>query len=59
MLALGRPAEADELERGKHFLAAVMDEMRGGNVPAEKMERGAWGAMARVLFRLNEFVYLD
>ena len=58
-LALARPAHADELERGQYFLASVSDELRAAKVPEAKMETQAWEAMARVLFRLNEFVYID
>jgi hypothetical protein len=28
-------------------------------VAADKLESQAWQAMARVIFRLNEFVYID
>ena len=58
-LALGRPAEADELERGRHFIASVSEQLRAAEVPTDKIEAQAWQAMARVLFRLNEFVYID
>ena len=57
--ALGRPADPDELERGRHFLASVRDELRRAKIPEAKIEPQAWEAMARVLFRLNEFVYID
>jgi hypothetical protein len=58
-LALGRPAEPDELERGRHFIASVSDELRRAKIPEPKIESQAWEAMTRVLFRLNEFVYID
>jgi hypothetical protein len=49
-LALGRSPNADELQKAEAFLAAA-----GKN----SNETEAWQAMARVLFRLNEFVYID
>jgi hypothetical protein len=58
-LALARPAAPDELERGRHFLASVSDELRRAKVADEKIEHQSWEAMTRVLFRLNEFVYID
>jgi hypothetical protein len=58
-LALGRPPQPDELERGHRFLASVADQLRSSETPPGKVEREAWTAMSRVLFRLNEFVYID
>lgn len=58
-LALGRPPSDIELEHGRSFLAAVQEQLRGGEATAEKLELEAWKSMARVIFRLNEFVYID
>ncbi|MGZ8937752.1 MAG: DUF1553 domain-containing protein [Limisphaerales bacterium] len=58
-LALGRPAASAELERGRHFLASVREELRSAELPEDKIELESWQAMTRVLFRLNEFVYID
>ncbi|HEX7859560.1 MAG TPA: DUF1553 domain-containing protein [Verrucomicrobiae bacterium] len=58
-LALVRPPAPDELERSRHFLASVSDELRRAKVPDANIEHQSWEAMTRVLFRLNEFVYID
>jgi len=58
-LALGRPAEIAELEQGRTFLASVQTKLKSGHVPPEQLEAEAWRALTRVIFRLNEFVYLD
>jgi Protein of unknown function (DUF1553)/Protein of unknown function (DUF1549)/Planctomycete cytochrome C len=50
-LAFSRPASDSELADAQAFLANARAKL--GN------ESAAWEAMVRVLFRLNEFVYLD
>ena len=57
--ALGRPAEREELDRGLAFLSAARTKLRESGAPTEKIEAESWQAMVRVLFRLNEFVYVD
>jgi Protein of unknown function (DUF1549)/Protein of unknown function (DUF1553)/Planctomycete cytochrome C len=52
-LALGRPPGDDELIAGLSFLAAAKSKT------SAKSETEAWQAMARVIFRLNELIYLD
>jgi hypothetical protein len=49
-LALSRPPSSTELKDGLAFLSAVTK---------KSDEKQAWKAMTRVLFRLNEFVYID
>ena len=46
-LLFARPAAADEISAARTFLAQLPDKAQ------------AWPALIRVLFRLNEFVYLD
>lgn len=58
-LALGRPADSMELEGAKRFLSNVRGKYRAGGTPEDQVDAAAWQAMSRVLFRLNEFVYLD
>jgi len=58
-VALSRPAESLEIEGGKMFLAAVREKLRAEGTPEAQIEAEAWRAMVRVLFRLNEFVYVD
>ncbi|MBK7997191.1 MAG: PSD1 domain-containing protein [Verrucomicrobia bacterium] len=57
--ALGRPAEREELDRGLAFLNDTRTKLRESGAQSEKIESESWQAMVRVLFRLNEFVYLD
>jgi hypothetical protein len=58
-LALARNPEPAEVESGRQFLASVTRQLRSNGSPAGDIEREAWQAMTRVLFRLNEFVYID
>lgn len=58
-LALGRPSNEGEMERGRLFLASVREEIRSAGVGSDTVELASWQAMARVIFRLNEFVYID
>ena len=57
--ALGRPVDRNELDRGLAFLIEARQRLRESSTPPEKLEAESWQAMVRVLFRLNEFVYLD
>ena len=56
---LSRPADRNELDRGMTFLINARERLRESGTPPEKLEAESWQAMVRVLFRLNEFVYLD
>jgi mono/diheme cytochrome c family protein len=58
-LAFGRPAEPDDVASAQEYLASVSDRLRGTGTPPERVESEAWQSLVRVLFRLNEFVYLD
>ena len=58
-LALARPAEPSEIEDGKKFLASVREKLRGDGVAGDYLEQESWCALARVIFRLNEFAYVD
>ncbi len=57
--ALSRPPESAELDGGKKFLTTVREKLRADGMAENQIENEAWRAMARVLFRLNEFVYVD
>jgi hypothetical protein len=56
--ALGRAPDRTELERAHQFLADARERLRESSTP-ETLETESWTALARVIFRLNEFVYLD
>jgi len=58
-VSLARQPDAKELDGGGKFLAAVRGKLRGDGMPDDQVEAESWRAMVRVLFRLNEFVYVD
>jgi mono/diheme cytochrome c family protein len=57
--ALGRPADRNELDRGRKFLTEAREKLRASGTSPEQVEAESWRAMVRVIFRLNEFVYVD
>ncbi len=57
--AFARPADADEIDRAQQFLAATRETLQAAGTTSERLETESWQAFARVLFRLNEFVYVD
>ncbi|MFN3485230.1 MAG: DUF1553 domain-containing protein [Planctomycetota bacterium] len=59
LLAFGRPPSSKEREAARTFLAAVRARLGAAGVPEERRETEAWESTARVLFRLNEFIYVD
>ena len=59
LLAVGRPPTPGELEQQKTFLASVTGQLQAAGTHGDVIEREAWSAVARVIFRLNEFVYID
>ncbi len=59
LLALARPATKAELASGSLFLTAVRAKLIEKQTALDQLDREAWQAYARVLFRLNEFVYVD
>jgi len=54
-----RPATQDEITQAARFLDAARQSLRPSGTPDEQIEPEAWAALARSLFRLSEFVYLD
>ncbi|HXG61207.1 MAG TPA: DUF1553 domain-containing protein, partial [Planctomycetota bacterium] len=59
LLAFGRPPSSKEREAGRSYLAAVRERLGAAGVPEDRRETEAWESYARVLFRLNEFIYVD
>ncbi len=57
--ALSRQPDRDESAAASAFLAGTRERLRGAGIPTEQLDQEAWRAMVRVLFRLNEFAYLD
>ncbi|MBL9173027.1 MAG: DUF1553 domain-containing protein [Verrucomicrobiales bacterium] len=58
-LTLGRPPRPEELTASLSHLADVTARGRSATPPSPQPELDAWQSLVRVLFRLNEFVYLD
>jgi hypothetical protein len=55
-LILSRPPTADELAAAEKHLVSANAKLAGsGSSP----ELDAWASLVRVMFRLNEFLYLD
>ncbi|MGV3533294.1 MAG: DUF1553 domain-containing protein [Chthoniobacteraceae bacterium] len=58
-LVLHRPVKDEERERLESFLTQAREKLAAEDLPEDKRERTAWAGVARVLFRTNEFLYLD
>jgi len=58
-LALSRPLTSDEIENATAFLNTAREKLRASGTANDKIDTEAWQAMARVILRLNEFVYID
>lgn len=58
-LALSRSPSAEEATSAEAFLASVRNALATDGTAKVEVERETWRAFARVLFRLNEFCYLD
>lgn len=59
VLAFSRAPTREELSQAEVFLKSVREALAKTDTGAEETEREAWRAFARVIFRLNEFCYLD
>jgi len=53
-LCLGRSASEEEVHFAREFVSKVQN-----NDTKTEAELAAWSALARSMFRLNEFVYVD
>jgi hypothetical protein len=58
-LLFARPPNSDERRAAETFLRQARDQLRNDTTTPEARDTEAWRAYLRVLFRLNEFVYLD
>jgi hypothetical protein len=58
-LALSRPPTTTEHREAAEFLKSARAALGKGGKSPDEVEREAWQSFARVLFRLNEFCYLD
>jgi hypothetical protein len=58
-LAFNRSPDSDEQRECGEFLQKYRDKLTALKVPADQLERQAWGALARALLSGNEFVFVD
>ena len=58
-LVLCRPAAEDDIAAAQQFLTTARAKLQKSGTAADQVEAEAWSSFIRVLFRLNEFVYLD
>jgi hypothetical protein len=58
-LLFGRPAAKEERVAAEAFLGQARTRLREDGTAVDQLDAEAWRAYVRVLFRLNEFVYLD
>ncbi|MBX3732725.1 MAG: PSD1 domain-containing protein [Verrucomicrobiae bacterium] len=57
--ACGRDATPEEVAAARGHLDAAMTRLRDAGMSEDALEAAAWQSLVRVLFRLNEFLYLD
>lgn len=58
-LGLGRPPTPAEKTAGEAYLAKVRDKFAALNLPTQEHEKLAWESYARVVLRMNEFMYVE
>lgn len=56
---LGRPPTTSEREQALQYVTSMQAQLSAAGRPPEDLARQPWTSFARVLFRLNEFAYLD
>lgn len=54
-----RPPRPEESDAARAFLDSMRAKLRAADHSAGKLDEEAWQSYIRVLFRLNEFIYLD
>ncbi|MEQ9410146.1 MAG: PSD1 and planctomycete cytochrome C domain-containing protein [Fuerstiella sp.] len=58
-LTLSRPPTADEQSSALAWFAELQQQLADSGTAGDQREIAAWTSFARVLFRLNEFLYVD
>jgi hypothetical protein len=58
-LSLSRPPRPEETAASLRFLESVRSKLNVSGTAGDKTDAEAWQAVARVMLRLNEFVYVD
>jgi hypothetical protein len=59
LLLFGRQPTAEELAANVRFVKEARGRAHSAGMPADQQARVTWEGLARALFRLNEFVYVD
>ena len=58
-LTLARPITSTERAAAENYLTQAKERLAAANVPADQFDLLAWQSYVRVLFRMNEFVYVE
>ncbi|MBI1349268.1 DUF1553 domain-containing protein [bacterium] len=58
-LTIARPPTSDETAANRDFLEHVNASFQQSDLTTEEREQQRWASLARVLFRMNEFLYVD
>ncbi len=58
-LTIGRPPNNEEIVSAAAYFAQLKSALTVASIPPEQHEQFAWESFARVLFRMNEFLYVD
>ena len=58
-LTLARPITSTERAAAENYLTQAKERLAAANVPADQLDPLAWQSYIRVLFRMNEFVYVE
>jgi hypothetical protein len=59
LLTLARPPTEEERATANAWFVALEQDLAAAGIPANGRPAQAWTALARVLFRMNEFLYVD
>ena len=58
-LTLARPITSPERAAAEEYLVQAKQHLAAANIPADQLDLLAWQSYVRVLFRMNEFVYVE
>jgi hypothetical protein len=57
--AFGRPATAEEIQRGESYLRRCQEKLKETSNPEHQLPHKAWASYVRVLLSSNEFIFVD
>ena len=58
-MAFGRPATAEEVQRGESYLGRCQEKLKETSNPEHQLPHMAWASYVRVLLSSNEFIFVD